>query len=341
MKLRPPSKPVTAPGILIPSTTRPAAGPGRCPPADSAAMERMGSCGRSVRGSHVAEPRPTSSRSPPRIRRHTSASPFETLTATVTALTGVPTPGSVTFLDGSTLLGTVALNNNGQATFTQSNFALGSHAITAEYSGSALLAASQVGVEPTSPSTPVGSGFFEPDGVAVDAAGDVFIADTGNNRVVEVNSSGVQTTIASGLSSPNGVAVDAAGDVFIADSGNNRVLEVTPSGAQTTIGTGLSSPEGVAVDGLATCSSPTPAIRGVLEVNRDHVQTSVGRSSRSHSAWRWTPRGMCSCGRGKGRPGGRGGGGHAGTGRRPSGSARPSRWMPRETCSSPTLAPTP
>ena len=37
----------------------------------------------------------------------------ETLTATVTALTGVPTPGSVTFLDGSTLLGTVALNNNG------------------------------------------------------------------------------------------------------------------------------------------------------------------------------------------------------------------------------------
>ena len=46
-----------------------------------------------------------------------------------------------------------------------------------------------------------------------------------------------QTTVGSGLSSPAGVAVDGAGDVFIADYGNNRVVEVPAGGgAQTTVG---------------------------------------------------------------------------------------------------------
>ena len=95
------------------------------------------------------------------------------------------------------------------------------------------------------------SGLFEPTGVAVDAGGNVFIADLGNNRVVEVPASGgPQFTVGSGLAGPFGVAVDGAGDVFIADSGNSRVVEVTPSGVQTTVpASGLNSPYGVAVDG--------------------------------------------------------------------------------------------
>jgi trimeric autotransporter adhesin len=96
-----------------------------------------------------------------------------------------------------------------------------------------------------------------PTGVAVDAAGDVLIADTGDEVVREVNhSSGVITTIAgterSGcsaspcgdgsaatsakLSDPAGVAVDAAGDVLIADEGDSVVREVNhTSGVITTI----------------------------------------------------------------------------------------------------------
>jgi hypothetical protein len=63
--------------------------------------------------------------------------------------------------------------------------------------------------------------------VAVDGAGDVFIADTGNDRVVRVPADGgAQTTVASGLNTPVGVAVDGGGDVFIGDSANNRVVEV-------------------------------------------------------------------------------------------------------------------
>ncbi|MGA3213563.1 MAG: hypothetical protein ABSD20_19845 [Terriglobales bacterium] len=66
--------------------------------------------------------------------------------------------------------------------------------------------------------------------------GDVFIADSLNNRVVELPAcGGAQTTLpATGLSHPSGVALDAAGDLFIPDSGNNRVVEVPAAGAQAT-----------------------------------------------------------------------------------------------------------
>src|SRR5258708_31029738 len=76
-----------------------------------------------------------------------------------------------------------------------------------------------------------------------------------------VNFGGVQTTVASGLNSPLGVAVDRAGDVFIADDLNNRVLKISPSGAHTTSGSGLSSPQGGAAEGggpvFLTADSPT------------------------------------------------------------------------------------
>ncbi len=121
-----------------------------------------------------------------------------------------------------------------------------------------------------------------PYGVAVDGAGNVYIADSNNQRIRKVDSSGIITTIAgtgagqrfSGdggpataarLASPGGVAVDGAGNVYIADSNNQRIRKVDSSGIITTIaGTGvqefggdggpaveaqLRSPRGVAVDG--------------------------------------------------------------------------------------------
>src|ERR1019366_6055424 len=99
--------------------------------------------------------------------------------------------------------------------------------------------------------TAVGSGLSGPRGVAVDGAGNVFIADLGNGRVVEVPAGGgAQTTVGSGLAQPWGAAVDGAGNVFIGDYGSNQVLEIPADGsAQTTVGSGLSGVDNVAVDG--------------------------------------------------------------------------------------------
>jgi len=129
--------------------------------------------------------------------------------------------------------------------------------------------------------TTVGSGLYSPFAVAVDAAGDIFIADTGNNRVVEVPAGGgPQTTVpADGLYDPHGVAVDGAGNVFIADTYNSRVVEVPAGGGpQTTVpASGLSYVFGVAVDGAGDVFIADSNNNRVVEVPAGGgAQTTVG-----------------------------------------------------------------
>jgi sugar lactone lactonase YvrE len=109
------------------------------------------------------------------------------------------------------------------------------------------------------------SGLSDPNGVAVDAAGDVFIADYANSRVLKITPSGAQSTVGSGLSGPDGVAVDGAGDVFIADFGNARVVEVTPGGVQTTVVSGVPTPLGVALDAAGDVFIASEGPQEVLE----------------------------------------------------------------------------
>jgi hypothetical protein len=118
--------------------------------------------------------------------------------------------------------------------------------------GSTTTARFQYSTDPSFPltvTTALGSGFRSPSGVAVDGAGDVFVADTGTSAVKEVRPDGTIKTIGSGFGLPFGVAVDAAGDVFVADTGNSAVKEVLPDGSIKTIGSGFKQPAGVAVDG--------------------------------------------------------------------------------------------
>jgi sugar lactone lactonase YvrE len=84
--------------------------------------------------------------------------------------------------------------------------------------------------------------------VALDTAGNVYVADWGNKVIRKVTPAGVVTTLAAGFTSPWGVAVDTNGNVYVADTGNAAILKVTPAGLVTTLSTAFSGPTGVAVD---------------------------------------------------------------------------------------------
>ncbi|MEK6837071.1 MAG: IPT/TIG domain-containing protein, partial [Nanoarchaeota archaeon] len=79
---------------------------------------------------------------------------------------------------------------------------------------------------------------YYPSKVTVDNAGNLFIADTQNNRVRKVDTSGIITTVLGTgsftvLYYPEGIAVDAQGNLYVSDMGHDRVLKVTPDGSTT------------------------------------------------------------------------------------------------------------
>ncbi|WP_328612786.1 NHL repeat-containing protein [Amycolatopsis sp. NBC_00355] len=93
--------------------------------------------------------------------------------------------------------------------------------------------------------------FTSPAGITVDARGQLWVADTGNDRVQAFTRDGKLVRVLAGrLKAPEAVAVDAAGNVYVADTGNHRVAQYAWwGGFVREFGAGeLDNPRGIALD---------------------------------------------------------------------------------------------
>jgi hypothetical protein len=94
--------------------------------------------------------------------------------------------------------------------------------------------------------------FYAPEGIAIDQAGNIYIADTYNNRIRKIDTSGNVTTIAGGQQgfldgtnaeskfySPSGLALDSQGNIFVTDRSNNAIRKISPEGIVSTFAGGI------------------------------------------------------------------------------------------------------
>jgi GH18 family chitinase len=84
--------------------------------------------------------------------------------------------------------------------------------------------------------TVLGSTLSNPSGLAVDTAGNVYVSDSGNNRILKVTSAGTAALLSvAGVSNPIGLAIGGTNNLYIVNQGGQGILELTSAGVQSAV----------------------------------------------------------------------------------------------------------
>ena len=114
------------------------------------------------------------------------------------------------------------------------------------------------------------SGLDIPQGLALDASGNVFAADFGTNTIYKYTPTGAKSIFATGgsLNEPNGMAFDASGNLYVANQGTNSIEKFTPGGVGSVFAnsqTGLTGPSELAFDSQGNLFVSNPGSNTVVK----------------------------------------------------------------------------
>ena len=141
----------------------------------------------------------------------------------------------------------------------------------------------------------------QPWGLAFDRAGNLFVSNSGNNRIYKFTANGVRTIFATvGLSTPRGLAFDSSGSLYVANAGNGTIVKFPSSGIVGTVfASGLNSPTSIAIQpGLKlwatpiTLTGPTLTAGGNFQFSFANTVgetfSALGTTNLSHPFSNWT-----------------------------------------------------
>jgi sugar lactone lactonase YvrE len=124
----------------------------------------------------------------------------------------------------------------------------------------------------------MGTGYNSVVGLALDALGNLYVADKGGQALYRISPLGVQSSVATGIA-PASIATDAGGAVYVQDALSGTLFVHSTNGVQTTLLSGLTTPVAVAVQANGDVASVDAAVTGVTAITRHSVSYNFGTST--------------------------------------------------------------
>ncbi len=129
--------------------------------------------------------------------------------------------------------------------------------------------------------------FYYPSGLAVDSAGDVYVADWNNHKIRKISPAGVVSSLGTfgnrdgrwtkaGFNYPSGLGFDEAGNLFVADEENNALRKLSPQGMVSTLATGLRAAHGGAPDSRGNVFVAAMQTANIWRVSQSGAVINIG-----------------------------------------------------------------